>query len=45
MPFRDEILTAWKDRRSAREIADHLAERGIRTAPRNVWKFIRRHSA
>ncbi len=45
MPCRDEILAAWKDRRSAREIAERLALRGIRTTPQNVWKFIRRHSA
>ena len=45
MPFRDEILSAWNDRRSAREIAEYLAARGVRTTPQNVWKFIKRHSA
>ena len=45
MPFRDEILTAWNNRQSAREIAEHLADRGIRTTPQNVWKFIQRHTA
>jgi len=45
MPFRDEILTAWKNRRSAREIAEHLADQGIRTTSQNVWKFIQRHTA
>ena len=44
MPFRDEILAAWNDRRSAREIAEYLAARGVRTTPQNVWKFIKRHS-
>jgi len=44
MPFRDEILAAWNDRKSAREIAEHLADRGIRTTPQNVWKFIQRHT-
>ena len=44
MPFRDEILTAWNNRKSAREIAEHLADRGIRTTPQNVWKFIQRHT-
>ena len=44
MPFRDEILAAWTDRKSAREIAEHLADRGIRTTPQNVWKFIQRHT-
>ena len=44
MPFRDEILTAWSNRQSAREIAEHLADQGIRTTPQNVWKFINRHT-
>ena len=45
MPFRDDILTAWNNRKSAREIAEHLADRGIRTTSQNVWKFIQRHAA
>ena len=44
LPFRDEILAAWNDRRSAREIAERLAIRGIHTTPQNVWKFIKRHT-
>ena len=44
MPFRDEILIAWSNRQSAREIAEHLADQGIRTTPQNVWKFIQRHT-
>ena len=44
MPFRDEILAAWNNRRSAREIAEHLAHRQVRTSPQNVWKFIKRHN-
>lgn len=39
------ILTMWRDRNSARAIAEHLAEHGVRTTPQNVWKFIRRHDA
>ena len=45
LPFRDEILAAWNDRRSAREIAERLALRGVRTTPQNVWKFIKRRTA
>lgn len=45
LPFRDMILTMWRDRNSARAIAEHLAEHGVRTTPQNVWKFIRRHDA
>ena len=45
LPFRDEILAAWNNRQSAREIAEHLALRGVHTTPQNVWKFIRRQSA
>ena len=45
MPFREEILAAWNRRQSAREIAEHLAARGIRTTSQNVWKFIKRHSS
>ena len=44
MPFLDEIISMWNDRRSAREIAEHLADRGIRTTSQNVWKFIKRHT-
>ena len=44
MPFRDEILKAWNNRQSAREIAEHLADHGIRTTSQNVWKFIQRHT-
>ena len=44
MPFRDEILTTWNNRKSAREIAEHLADHGIRTTSQNVWKFIQRHT-
>ena len=44
MPFRDEILKAWNSRQSAREIAEHLADRGVRTTPQNVWKFIKSHT-
>ena len=45
LPFRDMILTMWRDRNSARAIAEHLAEHGVRTTPQNVWKFIQRHNA
>lgn len=45
LPFRDLILTLWRDRNSARAIAEHLAEHGVRTTPQNVWKFIQRHDA
>ena len=44
-PFQDEILAAWNNRQSAREITERLALRGVRTTPQNVWKFIRRQSA
>ena len=44
MPFREEILTAWNNRQSARKIAERLGQRGIRTTPQNVWKFIQRHT-
>ena len=44
LPFRDEILAAWNDRRSAREIVENLALRGVRTTPQNVWKFIKRRT-
>ena len=44
MPFRAEISAAWSNRQSAREIAERLAERGVRTTPQNVWKFIKRHT-
>ena len=44
LPFRDEIIAAWNGRRSAREIAENLARRGVRTTPQNVWKFIKRHT-
>ena len=45
MPFRDEILTAWNNRQSARKITERLAARGVYTTPQNIWKFIRRHTA
>ena len=44
-PFGDEILAAWNERRSAREIAERLALRGVRTTAQNVWKFIKRRTA
>ena len=43
LPFRKEILSLWRKRKSARAIADELTKHGIRTTPQNVWKFIKRH--
>ena len=43
LPFRKEILSLWRKRKSARAIADELTKHGIQTTPQNVWKFIKRH--
>ena len=43
LPFRKEILSLWRKRKSARAIADELTKHGIYTTPQNVWKFIKRH--
>lgn len=43
-PYKDEILTAWCNRRSAKEISIWLERKGVLTTAQNVWKFIKRHS-
>jgi len=44
LAYKDEILTAWRNRQSAKMIADWLGHKGVSTTPQNVWKFIKRHS-
>lgn len=44
LPYKDEILAAWRKRQSAKAITVWLENRGIHTTAQNVWKFIKRHS-
>lgn len=44
LPYKDEILAAWRKRQSAKAITVWLENRSVHTTVQNVWKFIKRHS-